>query len=74
MVMLFAKFFQTGHGAEIVALAIEPAYYSVVFRYIDPANRVAMRWLGIRLLMDDIRTAIFTADHGLDYSVTYIDD
>lgn len=57
-----------------MTLAIEPADHSIFFRYIDPANRVAVSGLGLRLIMHHIGFAIFSADHGLDYAVTDIDE
>lgn len=74
MVKLFAERFQASHGTEIMALTIESSHHGFVFRYINPANRVLVCgfYFRIFLVMDNIRLTIFTAKHGLEYSVSYI--
>ena len=57
-----------------MTLAIEPAHNSIIFRYIDPANRVAMCGLGLRPFLDNIGLTVFTTEHGLDYAVADIDE
>jgi hypothetical protein len=60
MLQLFAVFFEAVHRAEIVSLSIKFPDDSLLFSYIDPADRISMCLCNGTQLFSRFRFSLFT--------------